>query len=71
MLPEKPWSRLHIDHAIIFLGFNWLVLTDACTKYPCNAVSISEVNDQTLARGFRVFRFSPYSRNRLRGYLQI
>ena len=34
ILPEKPWSRLHIDHAINFLGFNWLVVTDAYTKYP-------------------------------------
>ena len=29
MLPEKPWSRLHIDHAINFMGSNWLVLIDA------------------------------------------
>ena len=35
MLPEKPWSRLHIDHAINFMGFNWLVLIDAYSKYPC------------------------------------
>ena len=35
MLPEKPWSRLHIDHAINFMGYNWLVLIDAFTKYPC------------------------------------
>ena len=35
MLPEKPWSRLHIDHAIIFLGSNWLVLTDTYSKYLC------------------------------------
>ena len=35
MLPEKPRSRLHIDHAINFLGYNRLVLTDAYTKYPC------------------------------------
>ena len=35
MLPEKPWSRLHLDHAINFLGNNWLVLTDAYSKYPC------------------------------------
>jgi len=34
MLPEKPWSSLHIDHAINFLGFNWLMDTDAYTKYP-------------------------------------
>ena len=35
MPPEKPWSRLHIDHAINFLGSNWLVLADAYSKYPC------------------------------------
>ena len=35
MFPEKPWSRLHLDHAINFLGSNWLVLTDAHSNYPC------------------------------------
>ena len=35
MLPEKPWSRLHIDHAINFMGRNWLILVDAYSKYPC------------------------------------
>ena len=35
MLPEKPWSRLHLDHAINFMGSNWLVLVDAYSKYPC------------------------------------
>jgi len=35
MLPEKTWSRLHIDRVITFLCFNWLVVTDAYTKYPC------------------------------------
>ena len=35
MLPEKPWSRVHVDHAINFLGNNWLVLIDAYSKYPC------------------------------------
>eukprot|EP00731_Ephydatia_muelleri_P012616 Em0006g1510a len=35
MLPEKPWSRIHVDHAINFLGTNWLVLVDAYSKYPC------------------------------------
>ena len=35
MLPEKPWSRLHLDHTINFMGTNWLVVTDAYTKYPC------------------------------------
>ena len=35
MLPERPWSRVHIDHAINFMGRNWLLLTDAFSKYPC------------------------------------
>ena len=35
MMPEKPWSRLHLDHTINFLGRNWLVLVDAYSKYPC------------------------------------
>jgi hypothetical protein len=35
ILPEKPWSRLHIDHAVNFLGSNWLVAVDAYSKYPC------------------------------------
>jgi len=28
MLPEKPWSRIHVDHAINFMGYNWLVVID-------------------------------------------
>ena len=35
MFPEKPWSRVHVDHAISFQGSNWLVLTDAYSNYPC------------------------------------
>ena len=35
MVPEKPWSRLHLDHAINFMGTNWLVLIDAYSKYLC------------------------------------
>lgn len=35
MLPETPWSRIHVDHAIQFMGTNWLVLIDAYSKYPC------------------------------------
>ncbi|XP_014780676.1 uncharacterized protein K02A2.6 [Octopus bimaculoides] len=34
-MPEKPWSRLHVNHAINFMEHNWLVVTDAYTKYPC------------------------------------
>ena len=35
ILPEKPWSRVHVNHAINVLGSNWLVLIDAYSKYPC------------------------------------
>ena len=35
MMPEKPWSSIHIDHAINFMGSNWLIVTDAYSKYPC------------------------------------
>lgn len=35
MLPEKPLSRLHLDHAINFLGTNWFILIDAYSMYPC------------------------------------
>ena len=35
MLPEKPWSRVHVDHAVNFMGTNWLVMIDAYSKYPC------------------------------------
>ena len=35
MMPEKPWSRIHVDHAINFMGNNWLIVTDAYSKYPC------------------------------------
>lgn len=35
IIPEKPWIRLHLDHAVNFMGYNWLVITDAYSKYPC------------------------------------
>ena len=35
MIPEKPWSRIHVDHAIGFLGQHWLVIIDAYSKYLC------------------------------------
>ena len=34
MMPEKPWSRIYIDHAINFMGSNWLIVNDAYSKYP-------------------------------------
>jgi len=35
MLPKKPWSRIHVDHAINFMGYNWLVVIGSYTKYSC------------------------------------
>ena len=35
ILPEKPWSRIHVDHAINLMGSNGLIDTDAYSKYPC------------------------------------
>ena len=35
ILPEKPWTQLHLDHAINVMGTNWLVLVDAYSKYSC------------------------------------
>ena len=48
MLPEKPWSRLHLDHAINFMGKDWLVITDAYSKYPCIHPSSSTSTRATL-----------------------
>ena len=49
MMPEKPWSRLHLDHAINFLGRNWLVLVDAYSKYPCIHPTTSTSSNSTTA----------------------
>ena len=63
MYPEKPWSRIHVDHAIYFLGTNWLVVTDAHSKYPCihatNSVS-TEVTITLLEEDFAHFGY-PHS----------
>ena len=48
MLPEKPWSRIHVDHAINFMGTNWLVITDAYSKYPCIHPTTSTSSRATL-----------------------
>ena len=49
MMPEKPWSRLHLDHEINFLGRNWLVLVDAYSKYPCIHPTTSTSSKSTTA----------------------
>ena len=48
MVPEKPWSRIHIDHAINFLGTNWLIVVDAFSKYPCIHSTASITSKATM-----------------------
>ena len=52
MLPEKPWSRIHVDHAINFMGNNWLIVTDAYSKYPCTHQTISTSIQATTTEDF-------------------
>ena len=48
MIPEKPWSRVHLDHAINFMGCNWLVIVDAYSKYPCIHTTSSTSSSATI-----------------------
>ena len=60
MVPEKPWSRLHIDHAIDFEGSDWLVLVDAYSKYPCIVPTSSTSTKATTAILEEVFSHFGY-----------
>ena len=33
-IPQQPWKRLHIDFAGPFEGQMWLIVIDACSKWP-------------------------------------
>ncbi|KAK3785995.1 hypothetical protein RRG08_040278 [Elysia crispata] len=60
MLPEKPWSRVHIDHAVNFMGHNWLVLIEAYSKYPIihqTTSTSSKATIQLLEEDFAPFGF--------------
>lgn len=48
MLPEKPWTRIHIDHAINFMGSNWLVVVDSYSRYPCIHQTYSTSSKATM-----------------------
>ena len=50
---RKPWSCVHVDHAINFLGSNWLILIDAYSKYP----SIHPTTSTTTEQGFTHFGY--------------
>lgn len=60
MLPEKPWSRVHIDHAINFMGHHWLVMVDAYSKYPiihATSSTSSKATIQLLEEDFAHFGY--------------
>ena len=48
MMPEKPWSRIHIVHAINFMGSNWLIVTDAYSKYRAFTRPVQHLPKQPL-----------------------
>ena len=60
MHPEKPWSRVHIDHAVNFLGTNWLLIIDAYSKYPCihpTTSTSSKSTTELLEQDFAHFEY--------------
>ena len=62
MLPEKPWTRLHLSHAINFLGTNWLVLVGTYSKYPCihpTSSTPTRANNSPAEARFAHFGYPP------------
>ena len=59
IMPEKPWSKIHVDHAIDFLGQHWLVVIDAYSKDPCIyfRMSVSTQTTINLLDSFTCFRY--------------
>ena len=59
-MPEKPWRRIDIDHTINFMGSNWLIVTDAYSKYPCihqNSSTSPKATTTLLEEDFAHFRY--------------
>ena len=53
-------SRIHLDHAINFLGSNWLVTIDSYSKYPCthpNTSVSSKATTDLLEQGLAHFGY--------------
>ncbi|KAI0982745.1 hypothetical protein GJ496_000607 [Pomphorhynchus laevis] len=48
IVPSKHWKRIHIDHAINFLGRNWLVMIVAFSRYPCVHIVPNTSTAQTI-----------------------
>ena len=49
MIPKKLWIRIHVDHAINFLGKNWLIITDSYSHYPSIHPTTSTSTRSTIA----------------------
>ena len=56
MMPEKCWSRVHIDHA---RGWCWLTLTRVPNS-PCHFINVKQSYYSTSGGRFCTFRFSTY-----------
>ena len=53
--PSEPWSRLHLDFAGPFLGYNYLVLVDAHTKWMDVQVMSSTTSAKTIEKLREIF----------------
>ena len=46
--PPSPWQRIHVDFAGPFMGTNFLVVVDACSKWPEVFTMNSTTTNQTI-----------------------
>lgn len=46
--PASPWQRIHVDFAGPFMGTNFLVVVDACSKWPEVFTMTSTTTSQTI-----------------------
>ena len=76
MMSEKQWSRIHVGHAINFMGNNGLIVTDAYSKYPCilyppDKLNIHPGDNHVARRRLRSFRIPSYNCVRQRNYVRF
>ena len=76
MMPEKPWSRIHVDHAINFMSNNWLIVTDAYSNfkaplYPPNKLNIHPGDNLVARKTLHSFRIPSYNCIRQRNNVQF
>jgi hypothetical protein len=46
--PAKPWQRIHVDYAGPFLGYMFLVIVDAKSKWPEVVMTTSTTSEKTV-----------------------